>query len=83
MYTPGDIPTTSIEDLQRALQDELQRISEAFRIGEFETINLQLLSASLDKIKAGAIINADGTNYDPGSGAGIYWFDGTIYTKLG
>jgi len=83
MYTPGNIPTDSIESLQLALKEELYKISESFKVGEFETINLQLLSAALDKQRAGDLINADGTNYDPGSGAGIYWFDGTIYTKLG
>ena len=83
MYTPGELPTDSIESLQRALLDELKKISESFRVGEFETINLQSLSAELDKQRSGDILNADGTNYDPGNGAGIYWFNGTIYTKLG
>lgn len=83
MYVPGELPTDSIEDLQRALTDELRKISESFKVGEFETINLQALSTVLDKQKSGDILRADGDNYDPGEGAGIYWFDGTIYTKLG
>jgi hypothetical protein len=83
MYTPGELPTDSIESLQLALKEELLKISESFKVGAFETINLELLSAALDKQRAGDLINADGDNYDPGNGAGIYWFNGTIYTKLG
>jgi len=83
MYTPGELPTDSIESLQRALTDELNKISESLRTGEFESINLQELSVALDKNRSGDLINADGTNYDPGSGQGIYHFDGTTFTLLG
>jgi len=83
MYIPGEIPTDSIESLQRAIKEELSKISESFRVGEFESINLQELNVALDKNRNGDVIHADGTNYDPGSGKGIYYFNGTIFTKLG
>lgn len=83
MYTPGELPTDSIESLQRALTDELRKISESLRVGEFESINLQELNVALDKNRDGDVIYADGTNYDPGSGVGIYYFNDTIPTKLG
>jgi len=83
MYSPGELPSDSIESLKRALEDELRKISESIRIGEFESINLQVLNVAPDKPRAGDHINADGANYDPGSGAGTYCFDGTIYNKLG
>ena len=82
MYIPGELPTTSIEELKRALDDELLKISEALRVGEFESINLQKLSVTPDKPRNGDIINADGTNFNPGEGAGIYGYL-TDYTKLG
>lgn len=85
MYTPGDLPTvpTEVEAFKRAMEDELKKISESFRVGEFESINLQELNTALDKNRNGDVIHADGTNYDPGSGKGIYYFDGTIFNKLG
>jgi len=83
MYIPGELPTDSIESLQRAIREELSKISESFRVGEFESINLQELNVALDKNRNGDVIHADGTNYDPGSGKGIYYFNGTIFTKLG
>lgn len=72
-----------ISNLPAYLEDLEQRIYEAFRTGEFESINLQQLSVALDKNRSGDVIHADGTNYNPGEGAGIYYFNGTIFTKLG
>lgn len=83
MYIPAELPIDSIESLQIALNQELRKISEAFQTGEFETINLRKLNVALDKDRDGDVLYADGTNYDPGSGKGFYYFDGTIYTKLG
>lgn len=83
MYTPGELPTDSIESLQAALNNELQKIAESLKIGEFEAINLKELNRALDKIRNGDIINADGVNYDPGEGQGIYHYDGTTLIKLG
>jgi hypothetical protein len=85
MYVPGELPEVSpeLEGLKRALEEELRKISESLKVGEFESINLQLLTSALDKNRSGDLINADGTNYDPGNGAGIYHFNGTIFNKLG
>ena len=83
MYDPSEIPQTSVEDLARAVTDELQRISEAFRIASFDSINLSERHVPLDKPRDGDVINADGTNYDPGSGKGIYYYNGSTYVKLG
>ena len=34
------------------------------------------------KPRDGDIRYADGSNWNPGAGTGIYWFDGTNWTKL-
>ena len=68
--------------LKNYLIDLEHRISEAFRVGEFETINISEINRELDKPRDGDVINADGVNYNPGSGKGLYYFDGTTYTKL-
>ena len=81
-YTPGALPTDSIESLARALEDELVRISDALRVGEFDSINLASLSVSPEKPRDGDIINADGATFDPGSGKGAYEYRDGAYSKL-
>ena len=34
------------------------------------------------KPRDGDIRYADGSNWNPGAGTGIYWFDGTTWNKL-
>lgn len=60
-----------------------KRIYDAISVLEPEQLILDKLSVSPDKPSDGEVIYADGTNYDPGSGVGIYYFDGTSYVKLG
>ena len=81
-YVPGELSSESLEALKRSLQDELVKISEAMRVGQFTKINLHPLSVAPDKPRDGDMINADGTNYDPGAGAGIYLYT-TSYEKVG
>lgn len=83
MYDPSELPQTSVQDLARAVTDELQRVAESIRVASFNTINLQERHSALDKPRNGDLINADGTDYDPGSGKGIYYYNGSAYVKLG
>ena len=72
----------SFEELSEYLVDLEVRIEDALKLGEYEKITLQQLTVALDKPRNGDVINADGTNYDPGGGAGIYLHNGTIYEKV-
>lgn len=81
MFTPKSPNIQSFDDLNEYLLDLERRIEEAFKVGEFQSINLDPLSVAPDKPRAGDLINADGTNYNPGSGAGIYLYT-TTYTKV-
>jgi len=83
MYAPQEIPSSSVEDLARVLTSELQRIADALSNPEFDTMNLVEKNVALDKPRDGDTVNADGTNWNPGSGKGIYYFNGTSYVKLG
>ena len=75
-----DIQT--FEDLNEYLIDLENRIEEAFKLGEFESINLNKLTVAPDKPRDSDVINADGTNFNPGSGSGLYLYNGTIYEKV-
>ena len=83
MYAPQELPKTSVDDLARAVTDELRSISESLITPQFDTINLVEKNVSLDKQRDGDVVNADGTNFNPGSGKGIYYYNGSSYIKLG
>lgn len=72
----------SPEVLARYISDLEKRIFEAFKVGEFNSINLRELNVAPQKPRDGDIIKADGVNFDPGSGAGVYHYDGSAYNKL-
>lgn len=78
-YAPQSAPS-DLEGMRRFLDDELRKIAAAF---------LMLAAGHLDKTtvapakpRDGDIRYADGTSWNPGGGAGIYWFNGTTWTKL-
>lgn len=48
-----------------------------------QTIALDQLNAEPERPQDGLIVYADGTNWDPGSGQGIYAYYGSAWVKLG
>lgn len=74
-YTPEEAPITqSISDLTAYLVRELRRISIALDSTVF-IIPIQYVAPT--KPVSGRLANADGTNWNPGHGAGLYvYLDG-------
>ena len=72
-YAPGDPPVDPAQ-LQRFLRDELQQISAAF--AALAAGHLDVEHVAPPKPRDGDIRYADGTNWNPGSGVGIYYFKG-------
>jgi hypothetical protein len=69
-----------LEDVVAWMTNELRQIQ-----GEFsETIELELrLRGTIPKKpREGMIVAADGTNWNPGGGKGIYAYLGTTWVKL-
>ena len=79
-YTPGVVPRDKNE-LIRFLEDELQNLR--FAINALEAGHLDKTHVSPGKPVTGDIRYADGTNWDPGLGAGIYFYNGTAWTRIG
>lgn len=72
---------TSVEDLANYLYRELQQIGEA--IAGVERIQLVAKNAEPAKRRDGQIEYADGTNWNPGGGRGVYrWEDASSSWKL-
>ncbi len=80
-FIPGNPNIKSFDDLNQYLIDFERRVQEALENPEVDLINLKPLAVALDKPTSGDLINADGTNYNPGSGAGLYLYT-TTYDKV-
>lgn len=73
---PGD-PARLTEFVRNELTRlalELERQQPLLRLAE--------TNVAPDKPRSGDLRYADGTNWNPGSGAGIYFYDGASWTKL-
>ena len=77
-YTPG---TPYNDDPQRYLNDELAKISEAIR--KLAAGHLDAVHVTPDKPRDGDIRYADGTNWNPGSGQGVYAYINGRWEFLG
>lgn len=74
MYTPTLVGIPAVDNELRAIALALQS-SEPFFL-------LQTLNAAPSKPREGMIVKADGTHWNPGSGAGVYCYRGG-WTFLG
>lgn len=73
-YFPGKLPNVSSSDGQALagfLEDELQRIASS-AIDDVRLLELRDTATSPLRPQTGNIVYADGTNYNPGSGEGLY-----------
>lgn len=82
-YHPRVIPADvkDVVQLVEYLRAELQFL--AMKLEEVQLAQLQELSVAPAKPRAGMIALADGTNWNPGSGAGFYGYYGGAWVKLG
>lgn len=83
MYTPGQIPAgATLEELKAWLAKELGRIQEAEQAA-VDGVQLKVLHVAPKRIRDGLMVMADGTNWNPGTGQGVYtWYAGS-WKKLG
>lgn len=80
-YTPFGAPPLEAAALAAYLESELRRISEQFNA--VDSVRLTELHAEPDRPRGGDIVFADGTDWNPGSGAGFYGYYGGAWAKLG
>lgn len=78
-YTPGEPPSDAAE-MQRFLREELQRVSAA--IAALAAGHLDKSHVAPAKPRDGDIRYADGTNWNPGSGRGIYAHNGIAWVLI-
>jgi hypothetical protein len=64
----------------------LQRVFDALKRGLEDAApyhELVEMHAAPDKLRTGMVVLADGTDWDPGSGAGVYCYYAGIWNRLG
>jgi hypothetical protein len=80
MYTPQPAPTDPAE-LSAFLTRELQAIAREWQ-QQTPFLFLQTLYAAPDRPREGMLVKADGTTWNPGSGAGVYAYVSGAWVKL-
>lgn len=81
-FAAGD-PTgiTTLADLVKFVRDQGIRIEAAIKA--LAAGHLDKLTAAPIKPRDGDIHYADGVNWNPGGGQGVYYFDGSGWVQLG
>jgi hypothetical protein len=69
----------SVVDLAKYTEDEFSQVASALQ----GTDPNPIWNVPLPRPRRGTTIYADGTHWNPGSGEGPYWFDGTTYHPMG
>lgn len=80
-YVPQNVPT-DVKDIPSYLSNELKSISAAMTQAN-QLLLLQKSYSAPVKPREGMIALADGTSWNPGSGAGFYGYRGSAWVLLG
>lgn len=78
-YSPGPVPQDSAE-IPRYLAEEFQRLASILITAPSR--QLEFLNVAPAKPRDGMIAGADGTNWNPGAGKGIYCYYSGSWNKL-
>jgi hypothetical protein len=84
MYTPSPLPNVdrmSSSEVVQFFHEELRRVAQEFE----QVYDGQFLSArhvEPSKRRDGQLVYADGTDWNPGSGKGFYFYNGSAWIPL-
>ena len=73
-YSPSPSSANTVDNLRLWVNNELIRIANNFTV-EAQSTRLPVLHSSPKKPQTGEIVFADGTDWNPGSGRGLYYYD--------
>lgn len=72
-------PVQKVEDLEKDLQD----LAQVLREPPVQSLALVKLHAAPAKVYDGMTVYADGTDWNPGAGEGVYTYYGAAWNRLG
>lgn len=78
-YTPEN-PPVDAKDLQNYLYRELSRVGAVMELAVAR--NVEFLAKAPAKPREGMVTGADGTNWNPGAGKGVYAYYNSVWNKL-
>jgi hypothetical protein len=79
-YAPGVAPTDP-DQFRRYVEDELRKVSAAVAL--LAAGRLEKTTVAPSKPREGDVRLADGTNWNPGNGAGVYAYYNGAWHSLG
>ena len=82
MYRPGNLESSTLAALANSLQVELDKLALQFSQPS-DYLALKTLYAEPKRIFDGMVVVADGTTWNPGSGAGAYVYRASGWHFLG
>ena len=81
-YVPSTLIPTDPAQLPGFLRQELQNIARSM-VEQTDLIQLSTLTAEPSKPREGMVAKADGSVWNPGSGAGVYCYRASAWRFLG
>lgn len=82
MFEPTAIPQDSPPNLRAWLAAQLRLIANDLRAPQVERVRFAVLAAEPEKFDDGDVVMADGSNWNPGAGAGVYARVSGAWVKL-
>lgn len=80
IYQPTPIPEGA--SLRAWLAGQLRQIADALSTPSVSTLHLVPRAAAPARYADGDVVYADGANWDPGAGAGVYARESGVWVKL-
>lgn len=81
-FEPSAIPADSPPGLRAWLAAQMRRIAETLTAPRVRAVQFDELHAEPDKYADGLVVLADGSDWNPGSGAGMYARISGAWVKL-
>lgn len=82
MYEPTAIPSDAPPSLRAWLAAQLRQVADVLAAPEVVTMRFTPLAAEPARYAEGYLVFANGTDWNPGSGAGLYERRGGAWRKL-
>ena len=80
-YIPGKVPSDP-NQLPKVVRDEFLKLKGIIEV-IVQALPLDERNAAPDKYYDGMMVRADGTNWNPGSGQGVYCYYNSTWNYLG
>ena len=82
-YQPTPVPTNTPPGLKEWLARQFRLIANALAAPHVNYLEMGERNEEPQRPQEGMIVFADGSNWNPGSGQGIYAYYGSAWVKLG